>query len=87
MRRRLHRVARVEPRRLSAALFGAFYSVFIALRQQGGFKRSKNPSKIASRQVLAVLAERVFAQAMKIPQLIIALFARDLKQRGRKPAR
>jgi hypothetical protein len=33
---------------LSAVLFGAFCFVLIALRQQGFFVRSKNPSKTPS---------------------------------------
>ncbi|MDR0889662.1 MAG: hypothetical protein LBM28_03320, partial [Oscillospiraceae bacterium] len=51
--------------RLSASLFGAFSLVLLALRQQGVVVRSKNPSKIASRQVRSSFRRANFRQVEK----------------------
>ena len=40
-----------NPYRIPAALFGAFCLVVLALRQQGGVRRDKNPSNIPHRNV------------------------------------
>jgi hypothetical protein len=69
-------VTGVNPHRLSAALFGAFYLVVLALRQQGGVRRDENHSKIARRQVQAVFTERIFVQASKIAQRILTFCKR-----------
>jgi len=79
-----HKLRRVEPIACRNPLYGAFHSVFIALRQQGCFKRSENHSKIELRQVRAVLAERIFVHVKTKTAVNTFVLARDLAIQGRK---
>ena len=77
----------LNPYRLLAPYFGAFYLVVLALRQQGRVRRSKNPSKSVSQQVQSSFCGAVFCSGETKPAANTDVFARDLTKHGRKTVR